>query len=443
MAATAQLKALLGMDTAEFQKKMDGAKSKTKDFQTQMGSVGKSITQAFSVVAVANFAKTMADQVGVIKDTADNLMITTDALQALTFEAKQNGVASEQLVQVLGKIKNAQGEVIAQDKMRTQALQTLNIKSEEFVGLSVDKALERLGKAYSDANGSAEAFNAVSAIIGERVGPRLMATLEKIGTVGMKAIEDGARSAGQVLDEDLISRADKAADEMTAMWDRIKNGGLIAIDYLRQGFEDLFMVIGIGWEKIRGRMSGTSIGDEIQKQKNQREEEKRRTTEDAKKKESEKKAAQEKSDIIAFQRNKQKAEDEKAAKEQEKIDSETAKKAQQEYEKQSRKNEAIDEKDALRQKKLTQAEQDKADIIAEAEQDKADILDPQRKMNGIASGAINADAMQRMGGQVGAAAVNLGPQEKALRIQEEMKNLTKETNKKLDDISKVIGGLQP
>lgn len=462
--ASAQLKALLGMDTAEFQKKMDGATAKTKDFQGQMGSVGKSIAQAFSVVAIANFAKTMADQVGILKDTADNLTITTDSLQALNFVSKQNGVETNQMVTVLGKLKKAQGEVVALNKPMTEALTTLGIKAEDFVGLSVDVAVERLGQAYTQANGSAEAFEAVATLIGDKAGPRLMSTLEQIGKVGLKSITDNAKEAGQVLGQELIERADTAADQLTIMWDRVKNGGLIAIDYLRQGFDDLFMLIGIGWAKasenlgqfiaavkagdVKGaigvlKSAGKGIGSELQAQKNQRVEEQRLASEEAKKKETDKKAAQSKSDTEALQRNIKKAKDEELRKEQEKADKEQARLDEKEYDKINQKIEESDKKEEKRRENFAKAEQEKADILTDSEKEKADILNPERKLNGVASGAINADALQRMGGQVGSAAINLGPQEKALRIQEELKNLTKETNKKLADIAKEIGGLQP
>jgi hypothetical protein len=46
-----------------------------------------------------------------------------------------------------------------------------------------------------------------------------------------------------------------------------------------------------------------------------------------------------------------------------------------------------------------------------------------------------------MGGQIGAAAINLGPMEKQLRVQMELRDLAKKHNEKLDDIARRSGGL--
>jgi len=57
MAAFAQLKALLGIDTTQYKAGMRDSEGATKGFQRSLASVGRALGLAFSVGAIISFAR--------------------------------------------------------------------------------------------------------------------------------------------------------------------------------------------------------------------------------------------------------------------------------------------------------------------------------------------------------------------------------------------------
>lgn len=465
--ATAELKAILTGQSAGFNKAMDGADAKMSSFEKRMKSMRGNMAAALGAGVVVGFTKSLVDMASNIKDTADNLSMTTDAIQSLTAKGREYGVENEKMIMALGKLRNAQGEVMKGSKTQTEALNALGISAEEFVGLSTDEAFARVGKAVLDSKNQMEAFNAVNEIFGERIGKNLIATLKDVGAVGMQSIIDKAKEAGQVIEESLIDRADKAGDRFTELWQMFKNGALVAIDFVRGGFEDLFMVVGILVDKgignltrfadavkggnlrealaaIKAQMTGEGVGTEIQKQKNDRAAAEAQARE---KKKADEVAAREQESQAAkakFAENlakKDQAEKDKIAKHEADIQ---AKYDADRYDNDIKKGDAlIAKQNAEKKKKDEEAAKLKASLDEENfqyNQDKKDLLDPKRS-EGIASGAIKADSIQQMGGQIGAAAVNLGPMEKQLRVEMEIRDLTKKHTDILNDIKRHVGGI--
>ena len=91
--ATAKLKAMLGMDAAQYKAGVRDATGATKKFQSGIASIGRTLIAAFSVGAIINFTKGLVNFASEIRHTADNLNVSTESLQALNATALKYGVS--------------------------------------------------------------------------------------------------------------------------------------------------------------------------------------------------------------------------------------------------------------------------------------------------------------------------------------------------------------
>jgi len=213
MAAVAKLKALLGMDNKQFKAGMRDSQTQAKSFQGSIASIGRTIAVAFSIGAVVAFTKSVIGFASEIRHTADNLNVSTDALQSLNSVALKYGVTVEDLQKGLAKLRQSQGKVVEGDKEYTDALALLNIEVKEFGRADTAKALELLARGFTKANGSALAYSAVQDLLG-RGAKKMTAFLKELSKTGLEGMTRQAKNAGTVIEEDLITKLELAGTRM-------------------------------------------------------------------------------------------------------------------------------------------------------------------------------------------------------------------------------------
>ncbi len=143
------------------------------------------IAGAFSIGAVISFGRSMLQTADNMKQVGDATNLHMRSMVALKTVAAENNMDFDQMSKVLGKLRNAQGEVVSLSKPMLDSLQKLGITAEEFIGIPVDEVLEKIAKKFSESGGSADAFNAVTAIFGEKIGPKMMDMLRALADEGM------------------------------------------------------------------------------------------------------------------------------------------------------------------------------------------------------------------------------------------------------------------
>jgi hypothetical protein len=173
------------------------------------------VLSALSVGAIANFAKRAADAVGGLGELADQLGVSTDALQAFRFAATEVGLRSE-------------------DLERGLAILTRRIGEAAVDGGEAEKAFRKIGVAFLDASGNARATEGVLAdiadriaaiespaerarvateIFGDRIGQRLIPFLAQ-GRDKLEELIAEALRYGVITDAELIVKADQASDKL-------------------------------------------------------------------------------------------------------------------------------------------------------------------------------------------------------------------------------------
>ena len=257
MAAIAQLKAVLGMDSKQFKAGVAEAEGRTKRFQDRLSSMGRSLAGAFSVVSIVRATKGLVDFASSIRHTADNLGVTTDELQGLNATALKSGVAVDALTKALAKIKDAQDNLRAggEDAKRyADALAAMGLSQKKFIQAGPAEALALVGRAYSEAGESTEAFSAISDILGERIGPRLISMLRELGDDGLQGVIDKAKEAGMVIEDELITKLELLGTRAEQTKLRVQVGFAYALDRIATGTDQS--------AQIAGRMSAGDSFDE-------------------------------------------------------------------------------------------------------------------------------------------------------------------------------------
>jgi hypothetical protein len=188
--AQAEIKTVATLDNAPFKAGIGGMSS-------QLSGLKGIIAGAFSVGAIVSFGRSMLQTADSMKQIGDATNLQMGSMVALKTVAAENNMGFDQMSKVLGKLRNAQGEVVSLSKPMLDALQKLGITAEEFVGIPVDEVLEKIAKKFSESGGSADAFNAVTAIFGEKIGPKMMDMLRALADEGMvnlkKRTEDATK----------------------------------------------------------------------------------------------------------------------------------------------------------------------------------------------------------------------------------------------------------
>ncbi|GIX11604.1 phage tail tape measure protein [Elioraea sp.] len=196
-----------------FQRIVSGAQGASR----ALSLLGPAIS-ALSVGALANFVRRAVDAVGGLGELADQVGVSTDALQAYRFAATEVGLRNEDLDRGLAAL-------------------TRRIADAATSGGEAETAFRRIGVAFLDASGNARATEGVLAdiadriagienpaerariateIFGDRLGQRLIPFLAG-GREGLERLTAEALRFGQIADADLIVAADRASDRIAKL----------------------------------------------------------------------------------------------------------------------------------------------------------------------------------------------------------------------------------
>lgn len=245
--AQAEVKVVASLDNSQFKAGLSGMSS-------QMAGLKGMIAGAFSVGAVVAFGRSMLQTADAMRDMAEATGISLNSAVAIKTAFAESGLKTEKFEQAMGKLRNAEGDVISQNKTMIDALAKLKISQEEFVGIGADKQLELIAKKYAEAGGSADAFRAVSEIFGEKVGPKIIEVLGIINNVGLETLKSQTADATKGINDlaDAQERLDKIGSKAI-----IASGN--AVSYLAEGWRLAKVAAVDYYEKISGKQGWKGV----------------------------------------------------------------------------------------------------------------------------------------------------------------------------------------
>jgi hypothetical protein len=221
MAIAGELMVKMSADIAELRAGMTAASQQISQFAAKFQSTMRGLVTAAAAqqafAAAANYASALFDMMGDLADTAERLDVSTDALQAWTVAAQGAGVSAEELTAALTKFQTNVGKAAEGNKKLAELFIKLKVPILDAQGnaRSLTELLPETARAI-DGLGSAAAKNAATVELFGKSGGRMIAALRELGVSTDDAIAK-AKELGFVIDQDLITKADKLGDKWALM----------------------------------------------------------------------------------------------------------------------------------------------------------------------------------------------------------------------------------
>lgn len=211
------LKAVFGIDST-------GVRAEIKQLRRELNSFVGDYAKLGAGVAIGAFvalSKGAIDLGSKLSDLSMQLGINVEKLQVLNAIGRDAGVAQETIAKSIVKVRTSAQEAAEGNKTYADAFATLNLNTREFLALPAEQRLIAIGKAYQQTTDKNAAYNAIAAIFGEKVGPKMMEVLGTLSGQSFPALEASARAAGDVMSAETIVALDKAGDAIEAFKQRI------------------------------------------------------------------------------------------------------------------------------------------------------------------------------------------------------------------------------
>lgn len=211
--AMEELIARLGLDSSAFKNGLNQADAGVSKFKQAIADLGSKIAAAFSVGALLNLAKEAVEYAGAITDSAEATQTAIEEYQVLAAMARQSGANISELDRALSYLVTRTQDAMNGNKNYSDSLKALNIDVTKFIDLPTERKVEEIGKAFIEAGESQAAYNAITNLMGERAGPRLLGMLKQLGTEGFDVLSAKIRESGMVLDALAAQKLDDLADK--------------------------------------------------------------------------------------------------------------------------------------------------------------------------------------------------------------------------------------
>ena len=234
----------------------------TKDLSSKTGSMMSKLGMVASVVGVATAAlgtmgavmRTQA--ITEMKVMADTLNISTQTLSEWSTAGEKFNVGGEKMADIFKDLQDKIGDFAATGGGEAKDIfKKLNLDINEFVGLSADQQLLKIGSALDDVASHSEKIFYMEALAND--ASRLIPLLEN-GAVGLKTAQEEARLLGTSIndiDAEMIAVAgremQRTGDIATGLGNTITAAVAPSLGAINSQITDIALSFG-GWEGVVG-----------------------------------------------------------------------------------------------------------------------------------------------------------------------------------------------
>lgn len=183
-------------------------------FEKLAGAAGAFLTVA-AVQQLGMAVRDAANKLGDLKDAAEAIGITTDALQQLQYAAQLSGVSSDVLQGSLQKLTKNLGDAAMGGTAAKKSFDTLGLSGASLAAMPVNEALGLIGDKLAAVENPAQRATLATDLFGK--SGLAMVNMLADGSAGLNAMADEAAKLGVVINRDVIENAAAAADKLDAM----------------------------------------------------------------------------------------------------------------------------------------------------------------------------------------------------------------------------------
>ena len=223
--------------TAVFGVDSTGVKTELRQLRREFGSFVSDSAKLGAGVAVGAFvalSKGALDLASQLKDSALQIGINVEALQALHYAATQNGSSVESMNKALAKLRTTTREAFDGNEQYSAALKVLGLNAAELLRLPLEQQYIRVAQGARNAADKTAAYNAVAALFGSvgGIGHDQISVLNALATEGWPKVAKAAADAGQVMSAQTIVALENASQAI----DNFKKRATIAVGNILVNF---------------------------------------------------------------------------------------------------------------------------------------------------------------------------------------------------------------
>jgi hypothetical protein len=228
-----RLSVQLSLDSAAFTKGSATAAKQTKDLGDRMEAMGHKVGTAIKGVAAAGVAMAGAWAVDQVKqmatvglelasslgEQAQQMGVTTSALQQYRYMATQVGIEQEEMDKGLTTLTKRLGLMSTATTEQNSELERFGFTTAEIAKLSkmtAEQALPVLADKYASLTSITEKTALAQEFFGGKLGPKFNTLLAE-GSVGIDKLTNAYKALGIELSPEQIAKADEAMDKMSQL----------------------------------------------------------------------------------------------------------------------------------------------------------------------------------------------------------------------------------
>lgn len=248
--------AKFGLDSTGLRAELKSLRGEVNDFADRWAKIGLAAGAA-AFTALARSALNMGEQ---LRNNALALGMNVEALQSLSYAAEQNGSSQEQMIKALEKARIGFQRATEGGAAQTKAMDTLGLSAQKLSAMPLERKFEALAVAYQNSADKGAAYNAVSELLGEKVGPKMIVTLQDLAANGFDAVAKSASDAGHVMSAETIVALEKANQAIQ----NFKKQATVAVGEIIVNFrsEEGLKLLGMQIMKVLGQF-GAGIVDAV------------------------------------------------------------------------------------------------------------------------------------------------------------------------------------
>lgn len=213
----------------------DKTTAATKQSTSALAGLGEALTATF----IADMGKKILDNAESIVKMSNNLGVGTDALQAFQYATREAGGTTENANKIFEISRAKLDELRAGNSAATAAFAALGLSASDFIGLSLDQALEKIAQGYDQNADRAGAYAALQVIVGKG-GRDTMQALQELGENGFGALISKATEAHAVISGGILVDLTESAKRL----EEFKNAAMVGGSYIADIFGKIGATVG-------------------------------------------------------------------------------------------------------------------------------------------------------------------------------------------------------
>jgi hypothetical protein len=220
------LRVTLGLDSAAFTRGTKKAQSDMTAFQRKMSAIGTALKGAMAgIIGVElltqfrDMSRQGLDYASSLGETAQQLGVTTDALQEYRYIASQVGIENDVMDKGLVKLTGKLGDLASGASGADKPFSRLNLSQTEMArlaGMNAQQALPMLADKFKALESDTVRVAAAQELFGEKMGGKFI-TLLAGGSATIGELQSAYAKLGIALSPAQIAAADEAADKIGAL----------------------------------------------------------------------------------------------------------------------------------------------------------------------------------------------------------------------------------